>query len=113
MHEYTVTENVLRIALEKAGEAEASRVTQINLVVGDLSGAVPECIQFYFDSFSKNTIAEGAVLHFDRVQAQLRCRSCSTPFQPENGIWDCPACHSQGIEVVGGRDLYIESMEIE
>ena len=113
MHELGVTENIVNIALTKAGEAQANKVIKINLVVGELSGFVPDCIQFYFDSLSKDTIAQGAVLHFESVPTQLRCRDCSTIFQPQDTMWTCPKCAERSVEIFKGRELYIESMEVE
>lgn len=113
MHELGVTENIVNIALAKAGEAQASKVIQINLVIGEMSGFVPDCIQFYFDPLSKDTIAQGAVLHFELVPAQLRCRNCSTIFHPQDTLWACPKCRGQSVEISKGRELYIESMEVE
>lgn len=113
MHELGITENIVNIALAKAGEAEATKVTQINLVVGEMSGFVPDCIQFYFDSLSKDTIAEGAVLHFESVPTQLHCRNCSATFHPQDTLWSCPGCQGQSMEISKGRELYIESLEVE
>jgi hydrogenase nickel incorporation protein HypA/HybF len=113
MHEFGITENIVNIALAKAGEAEASKVVQINLVIGEMTGFVPDCIQFYFDSLSKETIAQGAVLHFESVPTQLRCRNCSTVFRPEDTLWSCPRCGGQSVEIFKGRELYIESIEVE
>jgi hydrogenase nickel incorporation protein HypA/HybF len=113
MHELGVTENIVNIALAKAGEAQASKVIQINIVIGELSGFVPDCIQFYFDSLSKDTIAQGAVLHFELAPTQLRCRECSTVFQPQDTLWTCPTCQGQSVEISKGRELYIESIEVE
>ena len=113
MHELGVTENIVNVVSAKAGEAQASKVMRINLVVGELSGFVPDCIQFYFDSLSRDTIAEGAVLHFESVPAELRCRDCSTTFHPQDTLWSCPECKGRSIEISKGRELYIESMEVE
>jgi len=113
MHELGVTENIVNLALAKAGEAKAGKVMRINLVVGELSGFVPDCIQFYFDSLSKDTIAEGAVLHFESVATQLRCRDCGTVFRPEDTVWSCPKCGGRSVEIFKGRELYIESLEVE
>jgi hydrogenase nickel incorporation protein HypA/HybF len=113
MHELGVTENIVNIALAKAGEAQASKVIQINLVIGEMSGFVPDCIQFYFDSLSKDTIAQEAVLNFESVPTQLRCRNCSTIFHPQDTLWCCPKCGEQSIEIFKGRELYIESVEVE
>jgi hydrogenase nickel incorporation protein HypA/HybF len=113
MHEFGITENIVNIALDKASEAQASKITQINLVIGELSGFIIDCIQFYFDSLSKDTIAQEAVLQFELVPAQLRCRNCSTIFHPQDTLWSCPRCQGQSVEIVKGRELYIESMEVE
>ena len=113
MHELGITENIVNIALEKANEAQASKVIQINLVIGEMSGFVPDCIQFYFDSLSKDTIAQGAAIHFELVPAQLRCRNCSTTFHPQDTLWSCPECQGQSLEISKGRELYIESMDVE
>jgi len=104
MHELGITENIVNIALSKANEANATRITQINLVIGELSGFVPDCIQFYFDSFKEDTIAEQAVLRFDVVPAQLRCRDCAALFMPQDTMWSCPECLSQSVEIARGRE---------
>ena len=111
MHELGITENIVNIAVDKAKEAQASEITKINLVIGELSGFVPDCIEFYFDFLSKDSIAEGATLHFELTPSQFRCRSCSTVFRPQDTIWTCPKCQSQSVEITGGRELYIESIE--
>jgi hydrogenase nickel incorporation protein HypA/HybF len=113
MHELGVTENIVNIALAKAGEAQTNKVIKINVVIGELSGFVPDCIQFYFDTLSKDTIAQGAALHFETVSAELRCRNCSAVFRPQDTIWSCPKCGSQSVEIFKGRELYIESLEVE
>lgn len=113
MHEFEITQSILDITLNKAKEAQASRVTEINLVVGEWSSFAPECIEFYFDFLGKGTIAEEANLHFKSEPAQLRCRSCSAVFHPQNTQWVCPKCQSQILEIVGGRELYIATMEVE
>ena len=113
MHELGITENIINITVAKAGEAQANKVVRINLVVGELSGFVPDCIQFYFDTLSKDTIAQGAILHFESVPTQLRCRDCATTFPPQDALWVCPKCKGQSVDISQGRELYIESMEVE
>jgi len=113
MHEASITESLLSLALEKANEARASKVTRINLVIGELSGVVGDCVQFYFDAISKNTIASGAALSFETKPVSLRCRSCEKVFSPTNHEWACPDCRETGVEIVTGRECYMESIEVE
>jgi hydrogenase nickel incorporation protein HypA/HybF len=113
MHEYSITESILSMALEKAEAAGADRITRINLVVGDLSGVVSECVQFYFDFLSKDTIAGGAQLNFTTKSTLLRCRQCGKEFSPRELDWSCPDCRERGMEIISGRECYMESIEVE
>ncbi len=60
MHELGITQSILSIAMEKASEIQASKITKINLIIGELSGIVDDCVQFYFDFLSQDTIAAEA-----------------------------------------------------
>ncbi len=113
MHELGITESIVNIVSDKARETQASKVVKINLVVGELSGFVPDCIEFYFNSLSKGTIADEATLNFELAPARFRCRHCSAVFYPQDTLWSCPKCQSRSLEIAGGRELYVESIEVE
>jgi len=113
MHELGITQSILSIAVEKANEVQASRVTKINLIIGELSGVVNECVEFYFDLLSKDTIAAQASLSFERTPNKLRCRECNTVFSPNDLDWTCPDCHQANVEIISGRECRVESIEVE
>lgn len=113
MHELSIVENIVSITLEKAEQAKAKRVSRVNLVIGELAGVVDECVEFYFTLISKDSIAAGATLSIQHPPTQFRCRSCSGVFKPEGQNWTCPECGKKDIEIISGRDLYIESLEVE
>lgn len=58
MHELSIMKAMLNVALQHAQKAEARKITAINLVIGQTSGIVDECVQFYFGFVSKGTIAQ-------------------------------------------------------
>jgi hydrogenase nickel incorporation protein HypA/HybF len=113
MHEMAVTQSILDIAVKHAQQAGASRIDKINLVVGELAGVVDDSVQFYFDFLSRDTMAAGAALVFDRRPAVYRCRECETTFHPEGFAWECPACNALGFEVLSGREFRIDSIEVD
>lgn len=113
MHELAITQNILNIALDEAKAAQASKITKINLVIGELSGVVSDCVQFYFDFLRKDSAAEEATIDFKLMSAELRCRHCLTNFNPQDSLWICPNCQSASVEVISGRDCYVESIEVE
>ena len=113
MHEFSITQSILSIVLEKANAAQASKVSKINLVIGELSGIVADCVEFYFDFLSKETIAAQASLSFHHPPTRLRCRNCATVFSPDNLDWACPNCHEPKIEIISGLECYVESIEVD
>ena len=113
MHELSITKSVLSIALEQAKAASAKKITKINLTIGELSGIVDECVQFYFELLSKDTIAAKAILTFDRIPTRLRCRKCGATFSPGGTGWVCPNCQEQTIEIISGRECHVSSIEVD
>jgi hydrogenase nickel incorporation protein HypA/HybF len=113
MHEQSIVESLLALAIENAEKAKARKILRIYIVVGELSGVVEESVNFYFDILSRDTIAAQASLFFMHIPARLRCRNCNTAFTPEKLNFRCPECKEQQIEIIGGRELYIDSMEVE
>ena len=113
MHELSVTESVLEIACKHAQEAQATRVTDIHLVIGRLSSIVDDSIQFYWDLISKDTLCENAQLHFNRVPAKLVCLECDHQYELTNELTPCPICGSPRIRVLSGDEFHLESIEIE
>ena len=49
MHELAVTENILNIALTHAEKSDAARITNLYLVIGQLSSVLDDSVQFYWD----------------------------------------------------------------
>jgi hydrogenase nickel incorporation protein HypA/HybF len=114
MHELPATQGILDVALDAARDAGAVRVTSIDVVIGDLTSFVDDSVQFYFDVLSRGTAAEGAVLHMLRRSGIARCSSCmesyavSPPFVPV-----CACCGAFTVEITGGREFYIDSIEVD
>lgn len=113
MHELSITESLLEIAIRHAEEADAGRIVQLNIVVGELSSIVDESVQFYWDIVSAGTIAEGAKLHFERVEGRLRCLGCGHEFSLGGDSFTCPACGQEEVVIAGGDEFRLESIEVE
>jgi hydrogenase nickel incorporation protein HypA/HybF len=113
MHEQSIVESILTLALENAAKANARKIISINLVVGNYTGILEEAVNFYFGFLSKDTIAAGARINYTHVPGQLRCRDCDILFPLQKRDYHCPKCAGKRVEVVGGRELYIEDMEVD
>ena len=114
MHELPITENILKIALQYGERSQATRITDLYLVIGQLSSVIDDSIQFYWPMISQGTIAEGAKLHFKRIPARLECRECHTVYMLDDGqLITCPECDSSQINIIAGKEFQLESIEIE
>ncbi len=121
MHELAVTESILDIALEHARKAGATRVTDIYLVIGQLSSIIDDSVQFYWDILSAEPsperpdglLCKGAQLHFQRIPAQLTCLDCGYQYTLEGELKPCPKCASARVKVAAGEEFYVDSIAIE
>ena len=114
MHELSITQNILEIALRHGEQAQASKITDLYLVIGQLSSVVDDSVQFYWDMITEGSLAEGSNLHFKRIPALLECKDCNQPYSLEGNQLDgCPACEGVNIKVISGKEFQLESIEIE
>jgi len=113
MHELAITKSMLDIVLKEAEKAGAREVGIVNLVIGEMTGFVEDSVQFYFDFLSKGTPAEGANLSFTVVPIKAQCRRCGKTFEPKESAWVCPGCGSNGLDITSGKELFVESIEVE
>lgn len=113
MHELAITQNVLDIALRYGEQENATRITDLYLLIGQLSSIVDESVQFYWDIISRDTIAEGATLHFERTPMQMMCFDCAQTYHPDPGTLACPVCGGEHVQVAGGDEFRLESINIE
>ncbi len=113
MHELSITDQLLSLTLRHAQEVGAVRVTRLNLVIGEFSSVVDDSVQFYWDMLAKGTIAQDAVLHFERVPGRLRCQDCEQELAFNEYGGRCPSCGSSRLKVVDGDQFRLESIEIE
>lgn len=113
MHELSLTQSLVEIAEEHARRAGGTVIRGIILEVGELSGAIPEALEFAFDVCSKGTLAEGAVLTIRRVPGHGRCAVCQAETACHELTAVCPSCGALGFELDAGLELRVLELEID
>jgi hydrogenase nickel incorporation protein HypA/HybF len=112
MHELSLMQSTLEIALEYAQNQGAQKIHQLNLRVGAMSGVVPEALEFAFDACVQDTIAAGANLKLELVPAVCYCQNCDRSFAPPDLIYVCPDCGQISSKLIQGRELQLTSLEV-
>ena len=113
MHEFPITQQIVKLAEKHAVENNAKAVKSIKLVVGDYSGFIGESIQMYFDVISEGTLCDGAAIEIQRVKPKLLCAQCGEYFERKPMSFTCPFCGGEGGPSEIGKEFYIDSIEIE
>lgn len=110
MHELSLTQNILDVALKNAGN---NRIVRVNLLIGQFSDEREEAIRFYWDDLAKDTPAQSAELSFKWVNAEMQCLECNTVFQPAEETAVCPGCQSYRVKLLSGDDVRLDSIDVE
>jgi hydrogenase nickel incorporation protein HypA/HybF len=113
MHELAITQSMFDIVLKQAEQVHAKKVTEINLVIGEMTGVGSDSVQFYLDFLTKNTIAEGATVSIKMVSPQAQCLKCNRIFELKEFDWTCPNCKGSLVDVIAGKELFLESIEVD
>ena len=113
MHELSITEQIADIAIRHGEQNAAKKITDLYLVIGELSTVIDDSVQFYWDMITKDTICEGASLHFQRIPAKFSCLDCGKEYQLVQGdLAPCPNCKSTKMEILQGREFHLDSINI-
>lgn len=110
MHEMSITQSVVEICRDNAA---GRRVVAVTMEIGQLSGVVPEAVEFCFAACSAGTCLEGARLEIIQVAGVGRCLDCDKEF-PRGSLFDpCPGCGGYMISQLAGEELRVRDIEVE
>lgn len=113
MHEMSIIAGVLDSVTPAATQAGAQRVLRIVLRIGDMTEVVDEALDFAFEVLTEGTICEGAELQVVKVHPRSVCFECGHEFDHDRFHRACPQCNSMKTQVMQGREMEIESIEVD
>lgn len=113
MHELSLVAAVCDEALRVLAREGASRVLSIRLLLGVLSCADRDALQLCFPLAVRDTPLAGARLDVEAEPLLLHCSTCGSESKSWEPLLVCAVCQSGAVEVRGGRDLVIASMEVQ
>jgi len=111
MHELTLSEGIVRTVLATPGVRE-DRLRAVSLKVGALSGASVGALEFCMGLVLEQKGLGAVAVRIEQVPARVRC-ACGHDYTTESLFAGCPACGGFARDVVEGRDVTIESAEVE
>lgn len=112
MHELAIAQSILSITLDKAEEHSAQHIDSITLRIGQMTGVEPESLRFCFTMLAEGTKAAAAELRIVIVPLTARCGECQSDFSIERYQFLCPDCGSAKLEILSGREMQVEHLEV-
>ncbi len=111
MHELALSENIVRTALDASGE-KRDRITAIGVEVGALSAVNVSSLEFCLRMMLDERGLEGAEVRITPVPALAQCE-CGSRYEARDMFSPCPECGGFLREVIAGKDVIIQYVEVE
>jgi hydrogenase nickel incorporation protein HypA/HybF len=110
MHEMSITQGIIDICEQCAG---GRRVLSLEVEIGDLSGVVPEAIEFCFEACSRGTLLECARLDILRVPGRGHCLECGADMLLTTAFDACRSCGGYRVSIEAGEEMRVKEIEVE
>jgi len=112
MHELSIAMSIVDIAEEEVKKNNATKVIEIELEIGKLSGIEPYALDFAWDQAILKTVLENAERKTLYVEARAKCLDCGHEFEIDNFYDECPECRSFMKELKSGKELRVKSLTV-
>lgn len=105
---------VLDAATKAAHEAGATRLLGVKLSIGEMTEAIEDALVFAWEALTEgDEFTQGADLEINIVRPKSRCLECGAEFEHDRFSMFCPECDSFATELLAGRELQIDSIEVD
>ena len=108
MHELGLCEDIVAAVERRAGEREVARV---RVRVGRLHHVHPEAFEQSFSMAAAGGVAGEARAELVLLPVRARCGTCGADVEAEEIPLACEACGGVDMELTGGDELVLESIE--
>jgi hydrogenase nickel incorporation protein HypA/HybF len=112
MHELSVAHAVVSTVVENL-PSPAPRVTQVRLRIGELSGVVPQALEFAYDVAAEGTPLADAALVIERSPIIVDCATCGHQELASAQDFRCPSCGKPAGDVVSGKEMEILDITLD
>ncbi len=114
MHELSIAHSLVEIAEAAALRAAATRVREVQVVIGAFSGVSVDALQFSYDIATRSTLLEGSRLVVRSVPLVVHCPVCEQDVElPDMQRFCCPLCGTPTADIRRGKELYVDGLEID
>lgn len=103
----------MQAVLAELKKVQPARLVRARIVAGRLHQLVPANLTLAYKVLTKETPAAGSALHIRHVPITFECRRCHWRGEIRGALFACGQCQAGDIEITGGKELYLDSIEVE
>ena len=112
MHELAVCQGLINQAERIARDEGGSRVDNIVLSIGPLSGVEPPLLERAFEIARMGTMAEHAELEIQTGPIVVKCRICGSSGEARSNRLLCQNCGDWRVNVEQGDEMLLLRLEV-
>jgi hydrogenase nickel incorporation protein HypA/HybF len=113
VHELSIAMSILEAAEAEAKRHGAVRIRRIHCRIGVLRQVDRTLLSEAFELAKTGTSAASADLEVTSVGMHLDCSGCGRASDLPTWQFECPRCGSSKVELSGGDELELTSLELE
>ena len=114
MHELSIVSSIVDSVTETLTAYPGARVKEVRLRVGALASVVEDSLQFCYGIATEGTPLEGSVLIVRILPVRMHCDRCAQDVEIASlQSFRCPHCEAPVSDLRQGRELEIDSIEID
>ena len=114
MHELGLMTGVMDAAVEAARAEGARKLLGVKVSIGEATEAVEDALVFAFEALAESDdFTRGATLDLTMIRLRSLCLECGEEFEHDLYSRFCPKCDSFATELLAGRELQIDSIEVD
>ena len=113
MHEMSVATGIINVLQSKLNDLDPCKLTAMDISIGQLAGIDESSLSFCLDTLLAERGFEPVQVRFESAPALFKCSACTWQGTPEDFTVKCPSCSQGELEIIGGRDVTLERIEVE
>lgn len=114
MHELSIAASIVEAVTETVSQYPGARVKEVRLRVGALASVIEDSLQFCWGVSIESTPLAGSKLVVKILPVLVHCAACGKQGELASlQSFRCPHCGEPASDVRQGRELEIESIEID
>lgn len=109
----SIVASIVDIVEDEAKKANATKVTEVELNIGTISGIEIDALNFAFMALKPKTMLRDAEIKINTIQAKSKCLKCNHEFDTDNVFTLCPKCDSYETAVLQGKEMKVKSILVD